>query len=66
MKRAKALYTLLGALIGLIHIVPFYVLITTSFKEELDTSSKWVMPGYLFFGITLRMHGSSQVWIERL
>ncbi|MED4601283.1 carbohydrate ABC transporter permease [Paenibacillus validus] len=49
MKRAKALYTLLGALIGLIHIVPFYVLITTSFKEELDTSSKWVMPGYLFW-----------------
>lgn len=49
MKRAGVLYTLIGALIGLMHIVPFYVLITTSFKDTLDTSSKWIMPGYAYW-----------------
>ncbi|NOV04358.1 carbohydrate ABC transporter permease [Paenibacillus planticolens] len=36
-------------LICLIHILPFYVLITTSFKASDDTSSKWIMPGYLYW-----------------
>ncbi|SFK98763.1 raffinose/stachyose/melibiose transport system permease protein [Paenibacillus sp. 1_12] len=49
MKRIGVLYTIIGALIGLMHIVPFYVLITTSFKDTLDTSSKWIMPGYLYW-----------------
>ncbi|NRF93734.1 carbohydrate ABC transporter permease [Paenibacillus frigoriresistens] len=49
MKRAGTLLTITGALVGLMHIIPFYVLITTSFKDVLDTSSKWVMPGYLFW-----------------
>lgn len=38
-----------AALICLIHIIPFYILLTTSFKLTKDLSSKWVMPGYLDF-----------------
>ncbi|MFF2479843.1 carbohydrate ABC transporter permease [Paenibacillus sp. NPDC058071] len=34
-------------IIGL-HILPFYILITTSFKELNDLSSKWVLPNYLY------------------
>jgi raffinose/stachyose/melibiose transport system permease protein len=49
MKRAENLYTLIGVLVGLIHIVPFFILITTSFKDALDNSSKWMMPGYLYW-----------------
>jgi raffinose/stachyose/melibiose transport system permease protein len=41
--------TTLSVVIALIHILPFYILITTSFKAEDDLSSKWVMPGYLFW-----------------
>jgi raffinose/stachyose/melibiose transport system permease protein len=40
--------TALSIVIALIHILPFYILITTSFKAEDDLTSKWVMPGYLF------------------
>ncbi|NHN35249.1 carbohydrate ABC transporter permease [Paenibacillus agricola] len=35
-------------LICLLHILPFYILITTSFKALDDFSSKWILPGYLY------------------
>lgn len=37
-----------AGLLCLIHILPFYILITTSFKAIDDSSSKWIMPGYLY------------------
>lgn len=36
----------LMALIGVVHIVPLYLLVSTAFKKESDLSSKWVLPGY--------------------
>ncbi|MEK8129497.1 carbohydrate ABC transporter permease [Paenibacillus filicis] len=47
MKKSATLYTLAGVGIAILHIIPFYVLLTTSFKDAMDTSSKWVMPGYV-------------------
>lgn len=38
----------LALLICVLHVLPFYVLMTTSFKAPSDLSSKWVMPGYLY------------------
>lgn len=38
----------ISILICLLHILPFYVLITTSFKAVDDPSSKWILPGYLY------------------
>ncbi|WP_274655428.1 carbohydrate ABC transporter permease [Paenibacillus humicola] len=40
--------TALSIVICLIHILPFYILITTSFKAADDLSSKWILPGYLY------------------
>jgi hypothetical protein len=34
----------------LMHVLPFYILVTTTFKAFGDTSSNWVMPGYLYLG----------------
>jgi len=38
----------LALFICLIHVLPFYILLTTSFKAADDFSSKWVAPGYLY------------------
>ncbi|QHW30963.1 carbohydrate ABC transporter permease [Paenibacillus rhizovicinus] len=49
MRRSRSVWlTFLSLVICLIHILPFYILLTTSFKAADDLSSKWVMPGYLF------------------
>ncbi|TVY08175.1 carbohydrate ABC transporter permease [Paenibacillus cremeus] len=48
MNRKKGWVTPLSVLICLIHILPFYILITTSFKAMDDLSSKWMFPGYLY------------------
>jgi raffinose/stachyose/melibiose transport system permease protein len=47
-KMKRCWLTGLSIVIALIHILPFYILITTSFKAEDDLTSKWMMPGYLF------------------
>jgi raffinose/stachyose/melibiose transport system permease protein len=39
---------ILVLIICLIYLTPFYILTTLSFKSPQDTSSKWVMPGYLY------------------
>ncbi len=48
MKSRKSGWVLLSVLISVIHVLPFYVLLTTSFKAMDDPSSKWIMPGYLY------------------
>lgn len=40
----KTILTILSVIIGLIHLIPFYILITTSLKETGDFSSKWKIP----------------------
>jgi raffinose/stachyose/melibiose transport system permease protein len=47
-KNKKIGTAVLSLVICLIHILPFYILITTSFKAGDDLSSKWVMPGYFY------------------
>ncbi|TBL68593.1 carbohydrate ABC transporter permease [Paenibacillus thalictri] len=46
--KKNKLTLILSILICIVHILPFYILITTSFKAIDDLSSKWVMPGYLY------------------
>lgn len=36
--------------ISIVHILPFYILVTTSFKSADDLSSKWLPAKYLYFG----------------
>lgn len=38
----------IAVIICLIHIIPFYILFTSSFKAIDDFSSKWVAPGYFY------------------
>src|SRR5699024_12354540 len=40
----KTILTILSIIIGLIHLIPFYILITTSLKETGDYSFKWKIP----------------------
>ena len=46
----KTGYILLTVLISIVHILPFYLLLTTSFKPANDFSSKWLFPGRFYFG----------------
>lgn len=48
-KKNKILYQILLILIGVIHIIPFYILIGMVFKSPMDLSSRLMMPGYLSF-----------------
>ncbi|WP_416147337.1 carbohydrate ABC transporter permease [Salipaludibacillus sp. HK11] len=45
----KWLLSILALVISVIHIVPFYILITTAFKNRADFSSRWLFPDYLSF-----------------
>lgn len=47
--KRKSLLTFVSLIICLAHILPFYILITTSLKAFDDLSSKWMFPGYLYF-----------------
>ncbi|MFC4600351.1 carbohydrate ABC transporter permease [Cohnella hongkongensis] len=40
--------TFLSLAICIVHIIPFYILITSSFKKADDYSSSWSVPGYVF------------------
>lgn len=40
---------LVAIIILLIHFVPFYILISVSFKEQMDLTSRWSLPNYLNF-----------------
>ncbi|QGH36451.1 ABC transporter permease subunit [Gracilibacillus salitolerans] len=43
-RRKKTMLSLLALVITLLHLMPFYILITTALKEKGDFSSKWVFP----------------------
>ncbi|MGM0922295.1 MAG: carbohydrate ABC transporter permease [Bacillota bacterium] len=45
-KRKKAVLSIVASLIALFHLVPFYILITTSLKAKGDFTSKWIFPDY--------------------
>ena len=48
MRNKKPLIIIASIIISLFHIVPLYLLFNTSFKNESDTSSKWLLPDYLY------------------
>ncbi|MDQ0199451.1 carbohydrate ABC transporter permease [Neobacillus ginsengisoli] len=48
-KRKKTVLTITAVIIALFHLIPFYILITTSLKIRGDFSSKWVFPNYFTF-----------------
>jgi raffinose/stachyose/melibiose transport system permease protein len=48
--KQKMLLYFASVIIGIFHIVPLYLLISTSFKNDTDTSSKWKLPDYLYLG----------------
>lgn len=43
-KKKKIILSAIAVFIGLIHMVPFYILVTTALKAKGDFSSKWVFP----------------------
>ncbi|WP_160725835.1 carbohydrate ABC transporter permease [Bacillus sp. USDA818B3_A] len=43
-KRNKTILTIIALAITLFHLIPFYILFTTAFKERGDFSSKWAFP----------------------
>ncbi|MEC5187694.1 raffinose/stachyose/melibiose transport system permease protein [Geobacillus thermodenitrificans] len=49
MKINKRILFLLTMIISVIHIMPFYLLTTVSFKSAADMSSKWLPPTELYF-----------------
>jgi raffinose/stachyose/melibiose transport system permease protein len=44
----KPIFILISILISIFHIIPLYLLFSTSFKNESDSSSKWLLPHYLY------------------
>lgn len=48
-KRKKIVLSAAALIIGLIHMVPFYILVTTALKAKGDFSSKWLFPDKLAF-----------------
>ncbi|MFJ5963211.1 MULTISPECIES: carbohydrate ABC transporter permease [unclassified Bacillus (in: firmicutes)] len=48
-KRKKRRLSLLALFITLLHLIPFYILVTTSLKGIGDFSSKWLFPTQLHF-----------------
>ncbi|KMY50946.1 carbohydrate ABC transporter permease [Peribacillus loiseleuriae] len=48
-KKKKRLFAGLAIFITLVHIIPFYILITTSLKAKGDFSSKWAFPEQISF-----------------
>lgn len=43
-KGMKMTLTVLSIIIGIIHLIPFYILVTTALKPKGDFSSKWLLP----------------------
>lgn len=48
-KKKKWFLSAVALLISAVHLIPFYILITTALKERGDFSSKWVFPKVLAF-----------------
>ncbi|MCP1111442.1 carbohydrate ABC transporter permease [Ohessyouella blattaphilus] len=47
-KKASIWKYLLSLIIILIHVIPLYILIGVAFKSKMDTSSRWVLPSYIW------------------
>jgi raffinose/stachyose/melibiose transport system permease protein len=47
-KMKRYILQILIFIIVIVHIVPFYILITNAFKSKQDLSSQWSFPGYLY------------------
>ncbi|ELK48036.1 carbohydrate ABC transporter permease [Halobacillus sp. BAB-2008] len=43
-KKSKKLWTIVAIVISIVHLIPFYIFITTAFKANNDFSSRWVLP----------------------
>jgi raffinose/stachyose/melibiose transport system permease protein len=54
--RRKNLLSVVAFLIILFHIIPFYIMITTSLKKGNDFSSKWLFPDYF------RLENFTKAW----
>lgn len=39
-----------AVMVSLIHFIPFYIVTSVALKADNDTSSKWFLPGYFYFG----------------
>ncbi|WP_026695326.1 carbohydrate ABC transporter permease [Peribacillus kribbensis] len=50
MKSKKSLVLILSIIISIFHMIPLYLLVSTAFKNDSDTSSKWRLPDYVFTG----------------
>jgi raffinose/stachyose/melibiose transport system permease protein len=48
MRGKKTLFIITSVIISIFHIIPLYLLFNTSFKNESDSSSKWLLPDYLY------------------
>lgn len=46
----KSVKYFLAVIISLFHIIPFYVVVSVALKADSDTSSKWLLPGYIYLG----------------
>jgi len=55
-KKKKSILTIIAVLITLIHLIPFYILITTALKPNGDFSSKWAFPN------TISLQNFSDAW----
>jgi raffinose/stachyose/melibiose transport system permease protein len=49
MKSANGWRNIVAGFICIVHILPFYILLTTAFKKASDVSSKWSPPHYMYF-----------------
>lgn len=57
-KKANVTLTIIAVIITLLHLIPFYILITTSLKANNDFSSKWVFPS------DLRLENFTEAWSQ--
>lgn len=46
--KSKVIRQLIACFIGIIHFIPFYILISIAFKKTSDTSSYWILPKYIY------------------
>jgi raffinose/stachyose/melibiose transport system permease protein len=44
------MFTIIALVICLVHIIPFYILIGVAFKRPTDTTSRWLLPTYVYLG----------------
>ncbi|UOQ94504.1 carbohydrate ABC transporter permease [Halobacillus shinanisalinarum] len=48
-RKSRRFFTIVAIVVTLFHLIPFYILITTSLKASNDFSSKWSLPSSVHF-----------------